>query len=350
MNLVCTGINHKTATIDIRERFFLNETERRLLLSALRAEPGVAEALVLSTCNRTEVYAYVVDGSPDGLLAALLRSKGLPEETYTDCFYRYEGRQAANHFMRVCTGLDSIILGEKQILGQAKAAIDLARGSGMLGKFFNILSGLAVKAGKKAQNETLIGQGGVSVSWAAVEKARRMLITLEGKSVLIIGAGKMGYLAANHIKSKKAGEIIVMNRSDEKARSMAKRFGGTPVSFWDLKDVLKRVDVCICSAGAPHYLLEKSVVEQVMPARSGRRLVCVDISIPRNIEPSVAEVGNVRLITIDDLGGVVAENMEKRYSAVSQVEAIIARKIEQFYDKLSRIHRLEEEDNLTLPA
>jgi glutamyl-tRNA reductase len=242
----------------------------------------------------------------------------------------------------VATGTDSIVLGEKQILGQVKSAIELSRKRGIIAACFNVLGGLVVKAGKKAQSETQISCGGVSISWAAVTMAKRLLGTFHDKSFLIIGAGKMGNLAANQLTSRGVGQIYVMNRSLEKAKELSVKFSGIPVSFWDIKEVLPKVDVCICSVGAPHYLLEKETLEKTLPARNNRALLCVDISIPRNIEPSVASLKNVTLITIDDLGDVVAENMGKRYKALSQVEEIIAQKIAQFDRKMAKIRASEQ--------
>lgn len=344
MNTLMIGISHKTAPIGIREKFYLTETERELLLGALQSAPSVAEAFVLSTCNRTEIYANVVSGdTAQALLKPLFGIKNLsfPHDLRKH-FYEYRAQDAVRHLLRVCAGLDSIVLGERQVLGQVKTAINLSRKRGMMGKCFNVLSDVAVRTGKKAQNETQISCGGVSVSWAAVTMAARMLGTLRDKSFLIIGAGKMGHLAAGHLKNKGAGHIYVMNRSREKAERLASKFAGVPVSFWDIKEVLRKVDVCICSAGAPHYLVEKGLLEEIMPGRRDRGLLCVDISIPRNIEPAVSSIDKVSLITIDDLGDVVAENMEKRYSAVSQVDAIIAAKIEEYNSKISRIRACEK--------
>lgn len=345
MNLIAIGINHKTAPIDIRERFYLNETQREFLLSTLQSDPSVAEAIVLSTCNRTEIYANCISGNAsEMLLKPLFGIKDLPLTfELKKHFYRYDEGRAIRHFLHVCAGLDSIVFGERQILGQVKTAIELSRKRGMLGKSFNVLSGIAIRTGKKAQNETRISYGGVSVSWAAVTMAKRMLGTFQNKSFLIIGAGKMGHLAAGHLKNKGARHIYIMNRSKEKAEQLARKFDGTPVSFWDIKEVLREVDVCICSAGAPHYLIERDLLEKVMTARQRQKLLCIDISIPRNIEPAISSLNNVSLITIDDLGDVVAENMEKRYSALSQVEGIISKKIEQYKEKISKIQACEQE-------
>lgn len=338
MHITAIGISHKTAPIDIREKFYLNETHRRLLLSSLKSDPAVIEAIVLSTCNRTEIYAHTISPAADQLLLrAIFRVKSIPVASdLTGYFYSCRDSEAVCHLLRVATGLESLVLGEKQILGQLKAAVDLAREEGMLAKIFNVLSAIAIRTGKKAQHETTIGSGGVSVSWAAVNAAQRLFGTLKGREVLIIGAGKMAGLAANHFQNKEISRIYVMNRSQDNADALVEKFGGTRVSFWDMKEILRRVDVCICSAGAPHYLVEKDVVEQAMASRLGKRLVCVDISIPRNIEPAVAQVPLVSLITVDDLGDIVTETVQRRCGAVSQVDGIIHQKTEEFYCKIAR--------------
>ncbi|OGX40942.1 MAG: glutamyl-tRNA reductase, partial [Omnitrophica WOR_2 bacterium RIFCSPLOWO2_12_FULL_50_9] len=336
------GISHKTAPIDIREKFYLDETGRRFLLSELKNNPTVVEAIVLSTCNRTEIYAHTIaPDAADVLLQALFRVKSISfpsaaAEELTKYFYTHKDRDAVSHLLRVASGLESVVLGENQILGQVKTAVDSAREEGMLGKTFNILSAAAIRAGKKARHETTVGSGGVSVSWAAINAAQRLAGTLQGRSVLIIGAGKMANLAVNQLANKAPGEVYIMNRSQDNADGLAEKFGGISVSFWDMKEILGRVDVCICSSGAPHYLVEKDVVQKIMAGRPRKPLVCVDISIPRNIDPAVGQVAGVSLITVDDLGDIVAETVERRSGAFSQVDGIIHQKVEEFYSKIAR--------------
>lgn len=338
MNISMLGISHKTAPIDIREKFYLDETKRRLLLSELKNNPAVVEAIVLSTCNRTEVYAHTIVPDAAGiLLQTLFKVKSiLSSEELTKYFYTRKDRDAVFHLLRVASGLESVVLGENQILGQVKTAVDCARDEGMLGKTFNILSAAAIRAGKKARHETAVGTGGVSVSWAAVNAAERMAGTLKGRSVLIIGAGKMANLAVNQLANKAIGELYIMNRSQDNAEGLAEKFGGISVSFWDMKEILRRVDVCICSSAAPHYLVEKDVVQKTMAGRPEKPLVCVDISIPRNIDPDVARVAGVSLITVDDLGDIVTETIERRSGALSQVDGIINQKVDEFYYKIAR--------------
>jgi glutamyl-tRNA reductase len=337
MYIVVVGISHKTASIDIREKFYLDETRCRLLLSGLKSDPAVVEAFVLSTCNRTEIYARTIVPDTERVLAqALCKAKGIPfSPEQTKCFYAYKDKDAVCHLLRVASGLESVVLGENQILAQMKTAVDLAREEGMFAKTFNILSAAAIRTGKKARHETTVGSGGVSVSWAAVNAAERMAGTLKGRSVLIIGAGKMANLAANQLANKALGELYVMNRSQDNARGLAEKLGGVSVSFWDMKEILRRVDVCICSSGAPHYLLEKDVVRMTMAVRPEKPLVCVDIAIPRNIDPEAGRVAGVSLITVDDLGDIVAETIERRSGAISHVDEIIRRITEEFFSKVA---------------
>jgi glutamyl-tRNA reductase len=341
------GINHKTAPIEIREKFFLNITQQDLLLSELKSNPAVSEAFVLSTCNRTEVYLKRVDQSSDmGFVIPLLAriKKVQLDPDYCKYLYSYSGDAAVAHLMRVATGLDSLVLGEKQILGQVKTSIERARELTMLSKYFNLLTNSAIRAGKKAQNETDISCGGSSISWAAINMAEQEMGTLQDKSILIIGAGKMGEMALAQIHDKGASKIYLMNRTGEKAEALAQKFSGIPVSFMDTKEVLTQVDICICSAGAPHYILDKNMLAPIMANRQGRKLLLIDISMPRNIDPQTATIEGVALFTIDDLDKVVGENMRRRQAAVNQVEAIISQKIEEFHQKLGKLQSLSDSD------
>jgi glutamyl-tRNA reductase len=341
------GINHKTAPIEIREKFYLNITQQDLLLSELKSNPTVSEAFVLSTCNRTEVYIKRIDdgSNMDFIIPLLARVKKVTfDRELQKYLYTYQGEQAIEHLMRVTTGLDSLILGEKQILGQVKTSVERARELTMLSKYFNLLTNSAIRAGKKAQTETDISCGGSSVSWAAINMAEQRLGTLNGKSILIIGAGKMGELALSHIHDKGASKIYLMNRTGEKAEALAQKFSGIPVSFMDTKEVLTEVDICICSAGAPHYILDKAMLASIMAKREGRQLLLMDISMPRNIDPQVAAVRDVSLLTIDDLDQVVGENMRRRQAAVREVEAIIVQKISDFQLKLKKLHNHNASD------
>jgi len=344
MSFFIVGINHKTAPIEVRERFFFTPTQQELLLSELKHNPAIVEGFVLSTCNRTELYVKALDEKKAAreIVRGLYQIKGLKIiDSFKRHFYKFSETQAIQHLMEVTTGLDSLVLGEKEILGQFKTAVDLAQRKGMIGKYLNILSNCAIRAGKKAQNETQICYGGVSVSWAAVSMAERLLGVLNDKSVLIMGAGKMGELSLNLLRKKGVKEIFLMNRSQENACALTGRFGGRPVSYSDIKEILSTVDLCICSVSAPHYILEKPTVEKVMQMRQNRKLTLIDISMPRNIDPVISTLPNVALGYIDDLDKVVEETMEKRKQAVGQVERIITEKVIEFQEKLLKIEQLK---------
>jgi glutamyl-tRNA reductase len=338
--VIIIGLNHKTAPIEIREKFYLNNLEADLLLSELKNNPAVAEAFVLSTCNRIEVYLKRADQTISGrfIIDMIARiKKTVFDFDYAKYIYTYEGQAAMEHLLRVATGLDSLVLGEKQILGQVKTSAQRSREIGVLSAYFNILTNTAIRAGKKAQNETEISFGGSSVSWAAIEMAERTLQTLAGKKVLLIGAGKMGELALSNLHNKGLDKLYLMNRTGEKAEILAKQYNGIPASFFDIKELLAEVDLCICSAGAPHYILDKEQMSKIMPARQGKSILFIDISMPRNIDPAVSEVSGVTLCSIDDLDQVVNANMQKRRDAVVAVEGIIAQKIVEFNDKISKL-------------
>ncbi len=339
MKIQVVGINHKTAPIEVREKFYLRDLEQELLLSELKSYPSIIEAIVVSTCNRTEIYVNTISNfTPDSLIGLLAQIKHLDiTSPLKKHFYSLTDQVAVDHFFRVATGLDSLVLGEKQILGQIKAAVNLSRKKGMLSSLFNILSNLVIQCGKKAQNETSIGAGGSSVSWAAVTMAENMIETLSNKSVLIIGAGKMSTLTGRQLKSKNVKDLYIMNRTTAHAAELAEQIGGKIVPFSEIEQILKKVDVCICSVNAPHIIVERNLVTKVMAQRRNKKLLLLDISMPRNIDPNVAKIENVLLFSIDDLDKVVEDNMEKRKDSSILVEQIIAQKISEFYDQLRKM-------------
>lgn len=338
MRLLLIGLSHKTAAIGIRELLYLHPLERELLLSELKNNPNVTEAFVLSTCNRTEIYAHLLEDDPGLLFEALFKIKKLPRlPVLTDYFYVHKNDHVINHLLEVTCGLDSLVIGEKQILGQVKESTKLAQDMGMLDKFFNILINTAVHAGKIAQRKTQIGAGGSSISWAAVNMTQKILGPLDQKDILIIGAGKMSHLTADQLSRRPVNNIYVMNRTKAKAEELARKISGVAVNFWDLKNVLSEVDACICSAGAPHFLIENEIIEEVMPLRGHRPLLLIDISTPRNINPSVSQIKSVNLISMDDLHKAIDENLATRQDAVNSVRQIIQNKIELFNHKICKV-------------
>lgn len=337
MFITIAGLSHQTAPIEVREKFFLVEAERRLLLSELNNDPSVMGAIVLSTCNRVEIYSHTLTEDSDVVLRHLFRIKRLdPNGDMKRHFYSLIGEDAVKHFLKVSTGVDSLILGEKQILGQIKEAIDLSRSMGMLSREFNILSNIAIRTGKKAQNETQINFGGSSISWAAVKMFQDLAGTLEGKSILVIGTGKMGRLAVNQFQGKGLQQLFLMNRTFEHSVELAREAGGIAVPFWDIEQMLVKVDGCICSTGCSQHLIDAHLISRVMQQRQGRKLVLVDISMPRNIDPNVAHIDAVVLKVIDDLVKTLGDVRKKREQAVRAIDGIVSAKTIAFYDKLVR--------------
>ena len=349
MHISIIGLNHKTAPIDIREKFYLTPTQQELFLSELKCNPAIAECFIFSTCNRTEVYAHIIDDglSPDLFIRMIMNIKKIQfSQEFKSYFYRLTNEEATQHLFKVTCGLDSLVLGEKQILGQVKEFFECARRMGMFSKHFNILSNLAIRAGKKAQTETNISLGGSSISWAAIAMAEKHLGTLENKSMLIIGAGKMSELAVTQIQNKGLKKLYLMNRTAENAENLATKYGGEAVGFCDIKEVLSQVDLCICSVGAPHYIIDKSTVERTMSLREARQLIFIDISMPRNIDPQVAELKDMLLYTIDDLKEVVDSNMKLREQSITEVQNIIQQKITEYEQKISRLNLNHTFDDL----
>ena len=343
MKILAIGINHKTSPIETREKFFLATLERELLLSEFKNDPSVVSAIILSTCNRCEIYANVDDEYQSSEILNKLFSIKHQAQTQDlqKLFYVLEGKEAVSHLLSVACGLDSLILGEKQIIGQIKEAIALSRQNLMMDKTFNILTNFVLETGKKARRETQIDFGGSSVSWASVCMAQNMLGTLQDKTVLILGSGKMGCLAVQQLKNKGVKNIYIMNRTMEKAEELAKQSGGTAVEFFEMAEILPQVDVCITSSSCPHYLIDKDLVENTMLRRAGQKSIFIDISMPRNIDPKVAEVKGACLLTVDDLDRVVQDNIQKRLFAAEQVEKIVSNKVNEYYQAINKIRLLE---------
>lgn len=350
MTLIVVGVNHKTAPIEIREKFFLTSTEQDLLLAELKNNPAVVEAFVISTCNRTEIYINGLSTEMffDHVIRLISGIKKLSyTKEFTKYFYIHSEHEAVRHLLRVTAGLDSLVIGEKQILGQVREAFEKAQERAMFVKEFNILSNVAVRTGKIAQAKTTISYGGSSISWAAMVWAEKILGTLKDRTVLIIGAGKMSELAIGQINNKGVKKVYLMNRTAEKAQNLSEKFSCIPSAFSEIKEILSEVDVCICSVGAPHYILDRELITKVMALRNSKDLVLVDISMPRNIDPEVAKISNVKLSHIDDLNDVVQETMRIRHAAVGKVEEIVETKLKEYYQKLAKLRATSSEFSIT---
>jgi len=334
MPLTCIGLSHHTAPIEVRERHAFPASRMAEALVALRDYEAVTEAVMLQTCGRLEIYAELSDyESGVGQIKSFLTNfrhgtTGYDIESY---LYTRLGHQAVEHLFRVCTGLDSMLIGEAEILGQVKEAYVAATQADSLGRTLHRLFREAIAAGKIARAKTHIGSESVSIATAAVEAARVRLGTLEGKSVLVVGAGKMGRAAVKRLRQEGAVRVIVTNRTLARSRELIEEAGfGEAVEMPELSDALAVADVVVASTGASHFLLDEKRVAAAMALRTQRPLFIVDIAVPRDVDPAVAQVANVALVDVDGLKSVVNERLESRREAIPAVEKIVGEHVERF--------------------
>ncbi|MGC8666971.1 MAG: glutamyl-tRNA reductase [Chthonomonadales bacterium] len=331
MHLVLVGLNHHTAPIEVRERLAFPETGLRSALAALRRQSGVYEAAILSTCNRCELYSAVSSVADSHALAQFLSQfHSVPVSEFQEFLYQYADGEAAVHLMRVASGLDSLVLGEPQILRQVRDAFAAGTDAGSIGPLLNGLFRAAIAAGKRARTETDIGRGGFSVGHAAVDLARSIFGSLQDAAILILGAGKMSELTARHLVTGGAGVVLVANRTHDKAQSLAAKLGGTAIRYDEFPERLVHADIVISSTAAPHHVVTRDTLAPVLRRRRGRPLFLIDIAVPRDIAPDVADLPNVFLYDLDDLEAVVADMARERAAEVTRVEAIIAEEAERY--------------------
>jgi glutamyl-tRNA reductase len=322
--------------VEVREVLAFREEALREALEDLRARDGVDEALILSTCNRVEIAVTAEEecdarGVVDSFLA---ERKGVGPEGVASHVYHHEGRDAIHHLFRVASSLDSMVLGEPQILGQLKAAYAAAKSCGAVHGQLEGLLTRAFSVAKRVRSETGIGQMAVSVSYAAVELARKIFGTLAHRTIMIVGAGKMSELAAKHLRRSGATDVFVTNRTHERAVEMAGLFQGTAVDYSQFLATLPKADILIASSGAPHHILLKDDMQRVIAARRNKPMFLIDIAVPRNIEPSVNEIDNVFLYDIDDLQEVVNSNLKERLKEAGRAEAVVAEETERMMARL----------------
>lgn len=335
MRLLVTGVSHKTAPVALRERLAIPEAVQPEALRNLRAR-GAAEALILSTCNRVEITVAVPDDAdPRAIVPAVLaESRGVTADAIEPHLYRYEGRDAIHHIFRVAASLDSMIVGEPQILGQLKAAYSAAKNEGALCGGLDGVVSRAFSVAKRVRSETGVGQMAVSVSYAAVELARKIFGSLESSRILIAGAGKMSELAARHLRRCGGAQVWVTNRTYERAVEMAREFEGTAVEWDRFPAMLPEIDILIASTGSPEYILSKADIERVIAARKNRPVFLIDIAVPRNIDPGVNEIDNAFLYDIDDLQEVVQSNMKERRKEAERAELLVVQEVDRMVARL----------------
>jgi glutamyl-tRNA reductase len=331
-DLLALGISHKTAPIELRERLALTEGRAVGVLGELRTHEQVSEAAAISTCNRTELYLVVSDPVEAESLAlgALSRQAGIRPTELIESLYSYRGIEAGRHLFRVAAGLDSMIVGEAEIQGQVKRAYELALVEGVTGAILNRLFRGALAAGKRVREETRIGEGGISVSSAAVELATRTLGDLTGRHVLLIGAGETAELTARALTARGVETVFVANRRYDRALGLAERFGGSAVRLEDLPAQLEVADIVISSTNSPHHLVERDELEVVARAREQRPLLLIDLAVPRDIDPSCRDVTGVVVRDVDDVQTIADRNANGREVEARGAELIVTAELARF--------------------
>ncbi len=323
MPILVLGLNHKTAPISIRERVTFGPDVIVGALRDLLDQPGVEESLILSTCNRTEVYCAVTDTADAPVSPWLGRFHGLESDQLAPYVYTYFGRAAVSHLLEVASGLDSMVLGEPQILGQVKQACHTACQAKTPGKLLGRLFQHTFSVAKQVRTDTAIGNSPVSVAFAAVSLARQIFSDLSQQTALLIGAGETIELAARHLHQHNIGRMLVANRTVERAHTLAAQFDGYAIALTEIANHLPEADIVISSTSSPLPVLGKGTVESALKKRKHRPIFMVDIAVPRDIEAEVSELSDIYLYTVDDLEDVVEENMRSRQDAAEQAQEII---------------------------
>jgi len=332
MQLIILGLNHKTAPIEIRERLAFQESEMEKALSQARSLPSLKENMILSTCNRVEIYAISqeTEKTVRDLKDFLSRYHELPLKEFEKSLYLLVGEEVVRHIFRVASSLDSMVVGEPQILGQLKSAYTLATESGTSGLILHRLLHRAFHVAKRVRTETRIGDSAVSVSSVAVDLAERIFGGLEQRAVLLIGAGEMIELAARHLMAGGVEKILVTNRTYDRAVSLAGQFNGEAIRFEEMEQGLKKADIVISATDASHYLINREQTVKVMKERKQKPIFFIDIADPRDVEPSVGDIENVYLYNIDDLQKIANENMKDREKEARKAEAIVQEEVTKF--------------------
>ena len=334
MGIVVVGLSHKTAPVDVREKLSFSEAMVPDALRALMRYEGIKEGLILSTCNRVEIYTCVQDSTQgaEQIKKFISDYHNLPLESLQRSLYAYADAQGVRHAFRVASSLDSMVVGEPQILGQLKDAFDLALDAKTTSAALNKLFKKAISVAKRVRTETRIAENAVSISFAAVELSRKIFGGLEGKAVMLLGAGEMAELAARHLQRNGVKSVLVANRTFERAVELAGEFNGSAVHFEDFPAEMVMSDIIICSTGAPTHVVNYEMVAKAIKVRRNKPIFLIDISVPRNIEPAVNNIDNVFLYDIDDLKSVVDSNIEGRAKEAERAEEIITQEVDAYLE------------------
>jgi len=336
MNLVAAGLNHRSAPVEIRERLSVTQSRLPKALEEIRAFAD--EGVLVSTCNRVEIYARSNEGpiAAETIRRFFASLSGLSEEELKKALYEFREREAVQHLFEVAAGMDSMVPGETQVLAQVKDAYVRAAAEGMTGPYLNPLFQAAFREAKRIHTCTEVGKRKVSVGSVAVEMAEKALGSLADKKVLVLGAGKMSELTLKHLAAKGAKSIIVANRTREKAAELAEKFKGESVTFDALEEHLLNADIVVVSTGAPHYLIHAENLKPVMERRGHRALFFIDIAVPRNVDPQVKAIRNVHLFDIDDLQGVAGKNRSEREKEMKQCLRMAGEAAKKYWKEAAR--------------
>ncbi len=337
MNFVVIGVNHQTAPVEVREQFAISEARLPEAVKCLATYPGIEEGMIVSTCNRVEMLARTTNGSAD-LEGCLRQLYGFDIEPYRKYLYEYRARDAVRHIFRVASSLDSMIVGEPQILGQVKEAYATARAVGAVNSQLDALLTRSFAVAKRVRNETAVATSAVSIASVAVDLAKKIFGNLQGKSVYLVGAGKMCELAARHLLAHGAKQIYVANRTFERAAALAKKFNGQAIPFEKLYETVPNADIVISSTGAPHAIFRKEHGEKFLSLRRNRPMFFIDIAVPRDIDPELNKLDGIFVYDIDDLQQVVSSHIADRRTEADRAEAIVQLEVDKFE---SRLHTLD---------
>ncbi len=332
MNILVIGLNHKTAGIEIREKIAFDGPKLEQAVEMLKRIPEIRENIILSTCNRVEIYALVKEcGSGSEIIKKFLSDfHKLPVEFLDKALYIYSGRKALAHVFSVASSLDSMIVGEPQILGQMKDSYELALKKRSTSVFLNKLMKKTISVAKRIRTETKIAESAVSISFAAVELAKKIFEDLSTKTFMLLGAGEMAELAAKHMINSGVKDVLVTNRTYKRAAELAREFSGRAVEFDKFHDELAHTDIVICSTGAPDYIILKDRMHKVMKQRKNRPMFMIDISVPRNIDPEINDIDNIYLYDIDNLQGIIDINIQERNKEAEKAEKIVLEEVDSF--------------------
>ena len=338
MSIVLVGINHKSAPIEVRERLAFSEAACASGLRALVDGEVVREGLIVSTCNRVEVLTETdnqrLSDTTERVTQFLSRADSLPRAVFEPHLYRHTDDQAIRHLFRVTSSLDSMVIGEPQVLGQVRHAYSIALEAGTAGRVLNRLVHHSFHVAKRVRNETGIGANAVSISYMAVELGKKIFNSLEGRTALLIGAGEMAELSARHLVNAGVSRVLLANRTEGPAAQLAKEFGGESVPLDELSNHLAAADIVICSTAASEFVITEAMAREALAKRRNRPSFFIDISVPRNIDPAVGDIPNVFVFDIDDLESVISSNIREREREAERAELIVESEIMQFQQSL----------------